>query len=79
MSEPSTRKRATSTAPPVKTLVGRKLPKGFGVYIRSNSLWHLEHVTNREAAELAKEVNEALGLEVLIAGPWTYFPKCLEA
>jgi hypothetical protein len=51
----------------------------FGVYIRQRDMWHLEKVAKREAAELAKQVNEGLGLETLIAGPWTYFPEWLES
>jgi len=65
--------------PPLAEIVGdRKCQRNFGVYIRARDMWHLDHVTNKEAAELAKDVNEAFGIQILIAGPWTYFPKWLE-
>lgn len=50
----------------------------FGVYVREGDLWHLEHLTYREVADLAKDVNESFGVETLIAGPWASFPRWLE-
>lgn len=61
--------------------IGRSTPVGekLGVYVRKGDKWHLENVTNRATAELAQGLNEALGLETLITGPWTHFPEWLES
>jgi hypothetical protein len=55
--------------------------RNYGVYTRENDtqIWALENITNRPVAELAKEVNAQFGVETLIVGPQSTFPKVLES
>ena len=63
-------------APPLDSAIATEC---FGVYIRKRDLWHLQTVTNGATAELATGLNEVLGHETLILGPWTHFPLWLES
>jgi hypothetical protein len=54
--------------------------RNYGVYTRQNDTqaWVLETITNRSVAKLAEEVNAQFGVETLIVGPLSVFPKFLE-
>jgi hypothetical protein len=54
--------------------------QNYGVYTRENEtqIWTLEYVTNRSVAEIADEVNAHFGVQTLIVGPLTVFPKFVE-
>lgn len=54
--------------------------KNYGGYVREGMLhfWHLEMITNREMARIAEEANVNFGVQTLIIGPLSTFPRWLE-
>ena len=54
--------------------------KNYGVYIREvgAQAWQLEEITNKEKAHVAEEANVNFGVQTLIVGPLSTFPKWLE-
>jgi hypothetical protein len=54
--------------------------RNYGVYTRENDTqaWTLEYITNRWMAQLAEEVNAQFGVQTLIVGPITVFPRFVE-